>query len=364
MLIVEHPEPNKFSQQDAVFLEILAIHVAGAIIRLRDLNRLIEQETQFSRFAENSQDGVWIFDYNNGYTYVNSSMENILGYTREEIMGDPLFVYNHLVEEDRYILDEINNAAETGTIDTLRKTLRFIHRDGRIIYLEQWIYPVQNTDGKITGFYGATRDISQQVGYGENFKALNEHATRLVETETVDEIAQITIDILEDILGTAFTSYLTLESGLLRTVHSKGFPSTINLLPLDGPGITPKAAREKRSIIVGDITKDPDFIGQKKLTRSELAVPVIIKDKVIAVINIEDKEYDYYTDEDRQFVELLAHHVASAIQRIENRKEYLDSQQLLIEEHVKLERAKEMDDIKNRFISTATHELRTPPHEH
>jgi signal transduction histidine kinase len=86
----------------------------------------------------------------------------------------------------------------------------------------------------------------------------------------------------------------------------------------------------------------------------------MINDNVIAVINIEDMEYDYYTDEDRQFVELLAHHVASAIQRIENRKEYLASQQQLIEEQVKLERAKEMDDIKNRFISTATHEIRTP----
>jgi GAF domain-containing protein len=80
VLNVEHPEPCKFSQQDAVFLEILAIHVAGAIKHLRDLNRIIEQETQFTHFAENSQDGVWIFDFEKGYTFVNPIMESIRKY--------------------------------------------------------------------------------------------------------------------------------------------------------------------------------------------------------------------------------------------------------------------------------------------
>jgi len=360
VLNVEHPEPNQFNQQDAIFLELLAIHVAGAIKRLRDLAAIIEQESKFTNFAENSQDGVWMFDYEQGYTYVNPSLEALLGYPRDQMLGDTLFVYNHLVDEDKPILREITESAQKGEFNTNRVTLRFKHRDGHTLHLEQWIHPLRDADGKITGFYGSSRDITRQVTYRENLKALNEHATQLVETESVETIARITLGILENILHTEFASFQILESNTLLTILTLGFPSTISRLNLDGPGVTAKAAREKRSIILSDVSEDPDFIGRDRLTNSELAVPVIIGNKVFAVINIEDHEYDYYSDEDRQFVELLAHHVASAIQRIETRKEYLSTQERLIEEQVKLERAKEMDEIKNRFISTATHEIRTP----
>ena len=58
VLNVESPEYNKFTDHDAIFLEILAIHVADAIKRLDNLNRILEQETQFTQFAESSQDMI------------------------------------------------------------------------------------------------------------------------------------------------------------------------------------------------------------------------------------------------------------------------------------------------------------------
>jgi PAS domain S-box-containing protein len=360
ILNVESTEYNHFTDQDAIFLEILAIHVADAIKRLDSLNRILEQETQFTQFAESSQDMIWIYNIDKGYTYVNSAVETVFGFPKDQMLNDPDFGLHNVVPEDRHIVTELNENARAGTLKPGKAFFRFTHQNGDIKYAEEWYSPICDENGKIVSLQGSIRDITPQIIYRENLKALNEHASKLGTSNTIEEIAQITLDILKNILQSEFASFQTVESQKLVTIQTIGFPSLGWELDLNGPGVTPRVAREKRTIIVKNAGEEPEFLGSERMTNSELAVPVILNNQAVAVINIEDTKYDYYTNEDKQIVELLAQHVASAMERIQTRKDYLEAQQKLIEEHVKLERAKEMDEIKTRFISTATHEIRTP----
>ncbi len=360
VLNVESTEYNRFTDQDAIFLEILAIHVADAIKRLNNLNRILEQETQFTQFTENSQDMVWIYYLDKGYTYVNSAIENVFGFSQDQLLDDPEFALHHIVPEDRHIINEIDEKANNSTLKPGKAFFKFQHKNGDIKYAEEWYSPIYDNTGKIIVLHGSTRDITPQIVYRENLKALHEHASKLGTSTTIEEISQITLNILKNILNCKFASFQIVEPDKLNTILTLGFPSLGWKLDLNGPGITPRVAREKRTIIVKNASEESDFLGSERLTNSELAVPVMINNQAVAVINIEDTTYDYYTNEDKQLVELLAQHVASAMERIQTRKEYLETQQKLIEEHVKLERANEMDQIKTRFIATATHEIRTP----
>ena len=360
ILNVESTELERFTERDAVFLEILAIHVASAIKRLRDVDRILEQESQFTNFAENSQDAIWIYKYGEGYEYFNPAFVNIFGCSKDEILADQNFVANRVVSEDRRLLEQEDHDAIEGTLEPSRYTLRFMHPDGVIRHIEQWTHPLKDKEGKIIGIYGSSRDITAQIAYRENLRALNEHASKLGNSNSVEEIAQTTMEILKNILKSVFASFQIVESDSLKTILTEGFPPLGWNFDLNGPGITSRVAREKRTIIIGDTSKEQDFLGAERQTNSELAAPVMINDEVAAVINIEDVNYDYYTNEDKQFVELLAQHVASAMERIKTRQEYIETQQKLIEERVKLEKAREMDEIKTRFISTAAHEIRTP----
>src|SRR5207302_2852101 len=53
-----------------------------------------------------------------------------------------------------------------------------------------------------------------------------------------------------------------------------------------GEGVTGLAAQRREAVLVGDVTTDPRYISAVPDVRSELAVPLIIKNKLIGVIDI------------------------------------------------------------------------------
>ena len=79
-------------------------------------------------------------------------------------------------------------------------------------------------------------------------------------------------------------------------------------------GIVGRVVKTKESQNVGDTTQDPDHIRLRPTTHSQLAVPVMISDRVIGVINVEHPEYDAFNQEDQVALEHLAAQAAVAIQ--------------------------------------------------
>jgi signal transduction histidine kinase len=98
-------------------------------------------------------------------------------------------------------------------------------------------------------------------------------------------------------------------------VNLRGAPPLKLSLPLDGKGITVKAAREKHSILVNDLRGSEDYFRGSMESMSELAVPVVLDGKTVAVLNVESMELDDFTEDDRKLLETLTYHVAFALNR-------------------------------------------------
>lgn len=81
-----------------------------------------------------------------------------------------------------------------------------------------------------------------------------------------------------------------------------------------GEGITGQAVLRREAILVNDLTSSDLYISSGSGARSELAVPLICKGKVIGVIDIEAPVSDYFTEEHRTALVLLASRIASAIE--------------------------------------------------
>lgn len=79
-------------------------------------------------------------------------------------------------------------------------------------------------------------------------------------------------------------------------------------------GIVGAAAQLKRPIVVPDVTLDPRYVLVNPETRSELAVPMLVKDRVVGVMELESPQLDYFTADHVQTLSILAAHLAVSIE--------------------------------------------------
>ena len=81
-----------------------------------------------------------------------------------------------------------------------------------------------------------------------------------------------------------------------------------------GEGVTGMAAQRREPVLVNDVLKSPEYIEALPQVRSELAVPLIIKNRVIGVIDIEAPQPGYFTEDHERLLSLIASRIAIGIE--------------------------------------------------
>jgi sigma-B regulation protein RsbU (phosphoserine phosphatase) len=81
-----------------------------------------------------------------------------------------------------------------------------------------------------------------------------------------------------------------------------------------GEGVTGRAAQERKAVLVDDVTADPKYIAGVPNVRAELAVPLLTKNRVIGVIDLEAREPGYFTEEHSRLLTLVASRMAAGIE--------------------------------------------------
>lgn len=149
--------------------------------------------------------------------------------------------------------------------------------------------------------------------------ALHHIATVSTLETSEDVIIEETTRAIEDILGPDFFGVLLIDSqNRVVKVH----PSYRNLpsehrnaeFPI-GEGIAGQVAESGKPIYLPDVREHEQFKEIVPGIRSELCVPIKIKDNVLGVINIEDQQPDAFTDDDERLLNTLAGQLAISIQR-------------------------------------------------
>jgi len=80
-----------------------------------------------------------------------------------------------------------------------------------------------------------------------------------------------------------------------------------------GEGLVGWAAEHKEPVLVSDVSQDPRYINLVPDARSELVIPMLIKDRCIGVFDLESPELDAFTKEHKELLTLLASQAAVAI---------------------------------------------------
>jgi sigma-B regulation protein RsbU (phosphoserine phosphatase) len=147
---------------------------------------------------------------------------------------------------------------------------------------------------------------------------LNEIARELTSILNLDELLGRVAELLRRLIDFQMFSILLLDASGEKLQHrfSLRFNENVhvkNEIPL-GRGIVGHAAETRKAILVPDVSKDPRYIESNPETRSELAVPLIYKDKVIGVLDLEHTRRGFFTEDHRRTMTTLAAQVAIAIE--------------------------------------------------
>lgn len=141
-----------------------------------NLGRLVEERTALLRASEDRYrslvetafDWVWEVDAQGCYTYASPRVRDLLGCTPEELIGRTPF--DLMPEEEarrvRPLFEQIT--ARQKPFAMLENTNR--HRDGRLVVLETSGTPVFSPEGRLVGYRGTDRDVTERKQAEEDRK--------------------------------------------------------------------------------------------------------------------------------------------------------------------------------------------------
>jgi sigma-B regulation protein RsbU (phosphoserine phosphatase) len=81
-----------------------------------------------------------------------------------------------------------------------------------------------------------------------------------------------------------------------------------------GKGVTGTAAQLREAILVGDTSQDPRYLNYNSDVRSELAIPLIVRDAVVGVMDLESNRLNYFTEDHLRTLSLLAPQIATSVE--------------------------------------------------
>jgi len=84
-------------------------------------------------------------------------------------------------------------------------------------------------------------------------------------------------------------------------------------IPL-GKGLTGAAAESREIVRVTDTAVDPRYIASHPEIRSEIAVPLVVQDRVVGVMDLESERMGFFTEEHSRLLALLAPQIASSVE--------------------------------------------------
>src|SRR6185295_9815373 len=99
-----------------------------------------------------------------------------------------------------------------------------------------------------------------------------------------------------------------------------------------GEGLVGYAALHREAVLVPDVSQDPRYINLVPDVRSELAIPMLLKDRCIGVVDLESPELDAFSKREVEILTLLASQAAVAIENARLYKEVRANEERLEKE--------------------------------
>lgn len=120
------------------------------------------------------------------------------------------------------------------------------------------------------------------------------------ETDLVANMANV-VAALKEQFGWLWVGFYVVKEGELVLAPFQGPVACTRIKK--GRGVCGSSWTQAKTLIVPDVEKFPGHIACSSLSRSEIVVPVIRNDEVVAVLDVDSNEYDQFDTIDQQYLE-------------------------------------------------------------
>ncbi len=136
----------------------------------------------------------------------------------------------------------------------------------------------------------------------------------------LDDLLRALDELIRKVVGyQLFAVLLADDDGALSIRHSVGYRPELaaNLKVKPGEGITGAAAETRSTIVVNDVTTDPRYLMAIDAVRSEIAVPLVARGKLVGVIDLQSSALNAFGEQERNLLELIGSRFSLAIDAAE-----------------------------------------------
>jgi PAS domain S-box-containing protein len=144
------------------------------------LEKLQASEALFRLLAENAQETIYLYSFvpELKFDYVSPAVKDMTGYSPEEYYADPELVWTLVHPDDReYLFKMREDPASYAGPDEIR----WIRKDGSIMWTEHKSTPIFNDEGVLVAIQGVVRDISTRKATAEEMQRARNLAEFLVD---------------------------------------------------------------------------------------------------------------------------------------------------------------------------------------
>jgi diguanylate cyclase (GGDEF)-like protein len=154
----------------------------------------------------------------------------------------------------------------------------------------------------------------------QKISILYDASQAVLSTFDLDEVLQQILTIARDYFHLQNVAILLRDKNELYVRCQVGWDEGHDKIRLPiGTGITGAAAQQKRPVYAADVTKDARYIQSSRNTRSELAVPLMVRDDVVGVLDCQSENLNHF---DSETIDLLALFSTQASMALQNARLY------------------------------------------
>lgn len=181
---------------------------------------------------------------------------------------------------------------------------------------DEWI--LRQFGAHVAQAIATARLFESQREYSETLETLAEIGREISAILDPDELVTRMAHLIKRVIdyrifGIALINEETQMLELKVAIHYGDDPRAMQPVRL-GEGLVGYAALHKEVVLVPDVTKDPRYIHAVPGVRSELVVPLLLKDRCIGVFDLESPERDAFNKNHVKLLTLLASEAAVAIE--------------------------------------------------